>query len=510
MPVMTDPSTMSATSRIDVAGRLEAIEADLATLATELVPERVPAQVLARVVRALGRIERRAGGARVVLTRAAADAGAWKAQGFRSPEEWAARANGSSTAHARADLKASDQLAGLPAARAAASSGDLSTDAAKAVAEGATADPDAESELLGSARKGDLGETRDKARRARQRADQRSGKAAERMFRRRALRTWLELDGEGRGSWNVPPEYQARFLAALEPYRQEAFRLARAAGRRESSEALMADAMDLLARDTLADLHITDPTAEDATDDATDDANAGTANVGTDDSASTSAPTTERASSHGTTASPAACRDDAVADPHYATDGAGTPAGDARSRDDAVASDDSADSTGSTGATGRACGPTEKRRGAGNRRPPAQLVVHASYDALRRGYAIDGEVCEIPGLGPVPVDFARFLATDCLLKVVLTGTDVTVISSDRRYVPAALRAALDARDTECVVPGCHARHHLERDHWGRDFAKGGPTSLANLARICRYHHFLKTHCGWTLTGGPGHWRFEPP
>lgn len=136
--------------------------------------------------------------------------------------------------------------------------------------------------------------------------------------------------------------------------------------------------------------------------------------------------------------------------------------------------------------------------------------MHASYEALVRGYPLDGEVCEVPGLGPVPVAFARFLATDCLLQVVLTGTDVTVVSSERRYVPAALRRALDARDPECAVPGCHARHHLERDHWGTGFAQGGPTSLANLARLCRYHHFLKTHCGWRLTGGPGRWRFDPP
>ncbi len=139
---------------VSVAARLEAIDGALADLAGELVPERIPGSTLARVVRTLGRIERRAGGARLVLTKAAADLGAWKGQGFRSPEEWAARANGTTTAQAKADLKASGQLAGLPAARAAVGAGELSTDAAQAVAEGATADPTTEDDLLGSARNG--------------------------------------------------------------------------------------------------------------------------------------------------------------------------------------------------------------------------------------------------------------------------------------------------------------------------------------------------------------------
>ncbi len=477
---MTDVSDPVVGAAVSVAARLDAVEGALADLAGELVPERIAGHDLARVVRTLGRIERRAGGARLVLTRAAADLGTWKAQGHRSPEEWAARTNGTTTAQAKADLRASSQLAALPTARAAVAAGELSTDAARAVAEGATADPTTEDDLLGTARTGDLSETRDKARRARQRADERDGKAAQRMHARRGLRTWLELDGEGRGTWNVPPAYQARFLAALEPYRSEAFRLARQSGRRETPEALMADALDLLARDTLTDLHIPDPTTPT---DHGEDRDGGEGDPGDE--------------------SP----DRDVADGGQA-DAPGAPEtepGEASGDDTRVAGHDHRTPTPDADHRYR-----EKPRGAGNRRAPAQLVVHASYEALVRGFATDGEVCEVPGLGPVPVTFARFLATDCLLRVVLTGTDVTVISSDRRYVPAALRAALDARDTECVVPGCHATHHLERDHWGTDFAKGGPTALANLCRLCRYHHFLKTHCGWTLTGGPGHWRFEPP
>ena len=138
------------------------------------------------------------------------------------------------------------------------------------------------------------------------------------------------------------------------------------------------------------------------------------------------------------------------------------------------------------------------------------MIVHVDHEALLRGHALDGEMCEITGIGPVPVSLARALAQDCYLRVILTGThDVTAIASQRRYIPAPLRAAIEARDQRCVVPGCHAGHHLEIDHTD-DFARGGPTALDNLARLCKYHHALKTHCGWTLAGPPGARRFEPP
>ncbi|HYI60941.1 MAG TPA: HNH endonuclease signature motif containing protein [Acidimicrobiales bacterium] len=138
-------------------------------------------------------------------------------------------------------------------------------------------------------------------------------------------------------------------------------------------------------------------------------------------------------------------------------------------------------------------------------------MVHASYEALIRGHTTDGETCDVPGLGPVPVTFARTLAHDALLKTVITkGTDVAVISTDRRYVPAPVRAALIARDRACVVPDCSARHHLQIHHWRTDYAHDGPTQLDNLARLCRPHHDLITYTGWTLTGGPGHWDFRPP
>ncbi|MGI8937042.1 MAG: hypothetical protein ACR2JF_02280, partial [Iamia sp.] len=246
---------------VDVAAQLRALEETLVGLGPELVPERIQKHRLAEIVRSLGRIEHGAAGARIVLTKAAAEAGAWKAQGYRSPAEWAARTNGTTVGQAAADLEASGQLENLPATRDAAASGALSPEATKAVAAGATADRSEESSLLAKGKAGDLTGARQQARKAHQRADDRDGKAAVRMYKRRQLRAWFEIDGEGRGQWNVPPAYQAVFLAALEPYRKEAFRQAHAAGQRPSPEALMADALQLLCLDTLHDLDLDIPEA---------------------------------------------------------------------------------------------------------------------------------------------------------------------------------------------------------------------------------------------------------
>ena len=64
---------------------------------------------------------------------------------------------------------------------------------------------------------------------------------------------------------------------------------------------------------------------------------------------------------------------------------------------------------------------------------------------------------------------------------------------------------------EKAPPGCTQRrflhaHHI--DHW----AHGGPTELANLVHLCRFHHRLVHEGGYTLerTPSPGELRFRRP
>ena len=142
--------------------------------------------------------------------------------------------------------------------------------------------------------------------------------------------------------------------------------------------------------------------------------------------------------------------------------------------------------------------------------PRAAVAVRVDHSARVRGHTEAGEVCDIAGIGPIPVATARALANDGVLKVVVTkGVDVVAVAHAGRTIPAHLRTALEARDPRCVIPGCDVRDRLEIDHL-LAFAEGGPTSLDNLARICHRHHYLKTHQGWVLGGGPGAWTWDRP
>lgn len=139
-------------------------------------------------------------------------------------------------------------------------------------------------------------------------------------------------------------------------------------------------------------------------------------------------------------------------------------------------------------------------------------MVHVRVDhaALVRGHTKAEETCDIPGVGPIPVATARALSSDAILAAVITkGKDVKAVAHLGRTIPARLRTALQARDSECVVPGCHNRHRLEIDHV-EPFAEGGPTSLDNLVRMCRPHHHMKTHLGFRLKGRPGDWKWIAP
>jgi 5-methylcytosine-specific restriction endonuclease McrA len=86
---------------------------------------------------------------------------------------------------------------------------------------------------------------------------------------------------------------------------------------------------------------------------------------------------------------------------------------------------------------------------------------------------------------------------------------VVEIGARTRTIPPALRRALAHRDRGCRFPGCGGRfaegHHLR--HW----AHGGPTTLSNLALLCRRHHRAVHEEGYQVARGPdGALRFQRP
>jgi hypothetical protein len=148
--------------------------------------------------------------------------------------------------------------------------------------------------------------------------------------------------------------------------------------------------------------------------------------------------------------------------------------------------------------------------GAGSSARPHTLVI-IDAEALRRGTAQGDETCEIDGIGPVSVAAATELIGEGGMQLLVKdGVDIRTVTSTRRDLPQRVEAALSVRDRTCAVKNCGKRHALQADHCWVDYSDDGPTCLDNLALLCPEHHDLKTHGGWRLVGGPGHWDWIAP
>ncbi|MEA2828595.1 MAG: hypothetical protein QOG43_3034 [Actinomycetota bacterium] len=145
-------------------------------------------------------------------------------------------------------------------------------------------------------------------------------------------------------------------------------------------------------------------------------------------------------------------------------------------------------------------------------RPTPSALIHVRVDhaALVRGHTERGEVCEVPGAGPVTVAWVQSLLTDAVVAALLVEDgEVLKVAHLGRVIPAKVRSALVERDRVCVVPGCSVDCDLEIDHI-RPVASGGRSQLANLCRLCRFHHYLKTHHRWRIARQGKRWLWEGP
>ena len=123
--------------------------------------------------------------------------------------------------------------------------------------------------------------------------------------------------------------------------------------------------------------------------------------------------------------------------------------------------------------------------------------VLIDHGALLRDRPLDGEVCEIAGVGPVdPAWVKEILGESFLTAIIKNGKDINTVAHLGRNVPAEVMTALIVNGHECGIEGCDNRGYLERDHI-QEFANGGPTALWNLLWLCYLHHRLKT-AGWLL------------
>jgi 5-methylcytosine-specific restriction endonuclease McrA len=138
-----------------------------------------------------------------------------------------------------------------------------------------------------------------------------------------------------------------------------------------------------------------------------------------------------------------------------------------------------------------------------------QVVVHvdaavlANPDAPGQSVLADG--------ARVSAETSQRLACDASRMAMQHDPDgrLVEVSARTRTIPPALRRALQHRDHGCRFPGCHGRftqgHHIR--HW----AQGGPTTLSNLALLCRRHHRAVHEEGYHVARQPdGELRFLRP
>ena len=144
------------------------------------------------------------------------------------------------------------------------------------------------------------------------------------------------------------------------------------------------------------------------------------------------------------------------------------------------------------------------------RLPKAEMRIRIDLPAFR-GAPERGEVCEIPGIGPIPVAVARAAMPDAIVDLVVTqGQDVRAIVTHNRTVRHAVQVALEERYPTCAKWDCDATAHLENDHI-EDFARTRHTMYDELVRWCPHHHDLKTNRGYVpVQLDDGDWDLKPP
>lgn len=154
-----------------------------------------------------------------------------------------------------------------------------------------------------------------------------------------------------------------------------------------------------------------------------------------------------------------------------------------------------------------------------------QIITHSEHltgsladvlDAATGATAAGVPVPELTSYGPLPIRAARDIAADtpAWIDVATSTTDGAggeVTRIEPRFPTLRQRRHLIARDDTCRWFGCMMpAHHCDVDHTV-EYRAGGKTSTENLGHLCRNHHLLKHHGGWSLTQhDSGHYELRSP
>ena len=112
---------------------------------------------------------------------------------------------------------------------------------------------------------------------------------------------------------------------------------------------------------------------------------------------------------------------------------------------------------------------------------------------------------QLAGYGAIPASVARRLAADGnwqrFISDPATG-NLLDFGREKYTPPQELVDFLLARDRICRFPGCRRTGQSSDIDHAHSWESGGETNPANLGLLCRRHHRMKTHGGWSLESNP--------
>lgn len=497
-----------------VLSQLRALEAHAVALTSRIDADLVPAAEAPGWYEAVDHAIRALTGARTVLARRVADSQEWQRRGFRSPEELLAATSGSSLGAAKTELATSRHLEALPAVQRDLLGGALSAEQGVVIADAAAANPAAQHQLLTQAGRSSLRELRAEAGRTKAAADPDPDATYARIHAQRRVTRHTDTDGAVHLHAVGTAHEASEVLTELDRLTEQIFRERRALGTREQRDTYVWDALVRMARRSRH---------------GTTRAGAGAAGGGPRGRGTTKGGN-RGVGGHRSPPSESGPRPGRRGGAPLSRVGAGDRSRGARLTDGdhlrlgpthtlvdvddptilvaAVLDPDRLDADVldpdrldpgvlDADVLGAADEPVATN-------PKYLGLLRIDLEALRRGAVEGEELCEISGVGPVPVRIARELLGEATLKLVITrGVDVCNVTSLGRGPTAAMRYATAWTSPTCTVEGC-TRTIVEHDHiWGAEWRDTRHTRLDELEPLCTTHHGLHTREGWALVTGTG-------
>ncbi|HMG28657.1 MAG TPA: DUF222 domain-containing protein, partial [Jiangellaceae bacterium] len=381
----------------------------LTTLVDRMDPDAVSGSAARELWGALDASERLCAAGKTLLARRIAATHRPEKAGAKTAAEELARRSGTSTGAAKDSLDMSSRLPGQPGVDGALRRGELSMAQAAVVSAAVAANPAEEHRLLELARRVSVPELRDECARVRAAADPDPAATNRRLHVQRRLRRWTD----GEGFWNLhakgTPQTGAAFSAVLDALTDQVFRSARGAGRMEPVEAYAFDALMVLA-DQAVDRPAASAPSAPATGTEVGQGSAGTG------------PRGEAGTNYGNSESSVAANDQSAS---------------------AVSREANANRGELDRLDGRPDADLPAPRLPERLNPRYLALLRVDVAALRRGRVAGGELCEIRGVGPVPVPVAEALLGQAVLHLVITrGTDVLNVTHLGRGPTTAQKIAL--------------------------------------------------------------------